>query len=71
MARRTSLAALLEQTETTGYVVLESMALVLLEVAYVEATMPDVDPALLPKAKDHAFWRRCTMVDGIHARVGR
>lgn len=67
---RTSIEALLEQATATGYVVLDGMAAALLEVAYVEATMPDIDPATLPKAADYAFWKRCKMVDGMHARVG-
>jgi hypothetical protein len=68
---KTSIEALVERTTATGFVVLDSMATVLLEMALAEAEVDTMLPATLPKAQDYAFWKRCKVVEKIYARVGR
>jgi hypothetical protein len=65
---KTSIEALLEMTKDTGYVTLESMALVMLEVAYAEATTPAPAIAHLPKtAEDHRFMVRQRAIERAYA----
>jgi hypothetical protein len=63
--KTTALDDLLAHTTDTGYVVLEGMAQILLEIAYVEATTPTPDPKKLPKAEDYWFWKRQQMIERI------
>jgi hypothetical protein len=73
MQIKTSLDALLERTAATGYVVLDSMATVLLESAYAESATPSIETlmATMPAAEDYWFWKRCQLDAAIHQRVGR
>ena len=62
---KTALELLTDKAAATGLVMLDNAATLLLELAYVEATTPDIDPKALPKAEDYWFWKRCRMVDAI------
>lgn len=53
---------LIAQTEATGYVVLTTMDMVLLETAYANT---QVHVETVPKAEDYAFYKRCQVAERI------
>ena len=70
MKTKTSLEALLERASATGYVVLESMATVLLETALAEAETP-APQTLATTSADRRFLARQRAIERTYATTGK